>query len=46
MLLSLILLDPLLTSVLGQRDFSKQGNGDDCDKYSNGVFSDKLNNYQ
>lgn len=47
MLLSPILLDLLLMSAWDrQKDFSKQGNGDYCGKYSNGVFSDKPSDYQ
>lgn len=47
MLLSPILLDLLLMSAWDrQKDFSKQGNGDYCGKYPNGVFSDKPSDYQ
>lgn len=46
-LLSPILPDLPLTSAWdGQKDFSKQGNGDYCVKYSHGVIGDKPSDYQ
>lgn len=44
MFLSPILLDLILKPARDtQKDFSKQGNGDYCGKYSNGVFGDEPN---
>lgn len=31
---------------MGYTDFSKQGNGDYCGKYSNGVFGDEPNDHE